>query len=309
MDRPDFYAVHAFAKVAETGNFRAAANALSSPASTVSVQIRRLEDRLGTKLVERTTRRVSLTEEGRHYFEQVRAALDALTEAERAVSGRTSAARGRLRVGAPVELGQAVLGKVLASFTREHPEVEVEIELRNDKIDPLRDGFDVVLETDPPDTSSLVAKKIGAPTKYELLASPAYLESRGVPRHPRDLASHSCLVMGTRHSPVTWRFVRGATRSSIVFRHVSANTWSIIRDLAVAGAGIARLPSYIGTPAIAEGTLVTVLAGFSAPPEQLYAVYVRSNHVPVRVQAFVAVLKEFLDVWPGCLVKPRRSRG
>jgi len=308
MDRPDFHAMTAFAKVAETGNFRAAANALSSPVSTVSVQVRRLEERLGTKLVERTTRRVSLTEEGRLYFEQIRAALDAIAEADRAVSGRTTSARGRLRIGAPLELGQAVLGKVLASFTREHPEVEVEVELRNDKLDPVRDGFDVVLETDPPDTSSLVAKKLGSPTRYELVASPEYLERRGVPRHPRDLASHACLVMGTRHAPTTWRFVRGGTPSSIVFRHVSANTWSIIRDLAVAGAGIARLPSYIGAPAIAERSLVTVLDGFSPPPEQLYAVYVRSAHVPVRVQAFVAAVKHFLDVWPGCLVKPKRSQ-
>ncbi|MDF2695128.1 MAG: Transcriptional regulator, LysR family protein, partial [Labilithrix sp.] len=256
MERPDFSAVSAFAKVAETGNFRAAASALSSPVSTVSVQVRRLEERLGTKLVERTTRRVSLTEEGKIYFEQVRAALDAMAEAERSVSGRALAPRGRLRIGAPLELGQAVFGKVLGPFVEEHPEVELEIELRNDRVDPVRDGFDVVLQTDPPDSSSLVAKKVGTPTTYSLSASPAYLQKRGAPRHPRDLAHHACLVMGTRQSPTTWRFVRGSTRQSIVHRHVSANTWSIVRDLAVAGAGIARLPSYVGAPAIADGTLV-----------------------------------------------------
>jgi DNA-binding transcriptional LysR family regulator len=306
MERPDFAAVSAFAKVAETGNFRAAAISLSSPVSTVSVQVRRLEERLGTKLVERTTRRVTLTEEGRSYFEQVRVALDAMAEAERSVSGRALAARGRLRVGSPLELGQAVFGQVLGPFVEEHPEVELEIELRNDRIDPVRDGFDVVLQTDPPDSSSLVAKKLGAPTKYLLVASPDYLRRRGVPRHPRDLALHTCLVMGTRQAPTTWRFVRGSTRQTLVHRHVSANTWSIVRDLAVAGSGIARLPSYMGAPAVAEGTLVTVLEAFAPPPEQLYAVYVRSPHVPLRIQSFVAALKAFLDVWPGCLAKPGR---
>ncbi|APR88549.1 Transcriptional regulator, LysR family protein [Minicystis rosea] len=310
-NRPDFAAVEAFAKVAETGSFRAAALALAAPASTVSVQVSRLEERLGTKLFERTTRRVSLTEEGRLYFEQVRTAIEAMVEADRSVAGRTGEARGRVRVAAPVELGQAVLGAVIGRYTREHPEVEVAVELTSARVDPLRDGFDVALQLDPPASSSLVARKVGAPMKYWLLASPRYLAERGAPAHPRELAKHACLVMGTRQASTTWSFTRGSSRQSIVHRSATANSWLLLRDLAVAGRGIARLPDYLGTPAIADGTLRPVLDGFCPTPEQMFAVYPRSRYLPLRTSAFVLALKRHLDVWPGCLAQNagRRAEG
>jgi DNA-binding transcriptional LysR family regulator len=310
MNRPDFAAIDAFAKVAEAGSFRAAAALLGSPVSTVSVQVRRLEERLGLKLIERTTRRLSLTDEGRIYFEQVRVALDAMNEAERALAGHAAAGKGRLRVSAPVEFGQAVLGSALARYAESHPDVELEIELTGDARDPVRDGFDVVLAAHPPDTSSLVAKKLGTPTTYQLLASAPYLARRGTPGHPRALSKHACLVMGSRHAPATWHFVRGLHRSAIVHRHVTANSWALLRDLAVAGRGIARLPNYLGAPAIAKGELVPVLEAFTPSPEQMFAVYASGAHVPARLTAFVAVLRGYLEVWPGCLSReaPRQSR-
>jgi len=303
MNRTDFAAVEAFTRVAETGSFRAAALALSAPVSTVSMQVRRLEERLKARLFERSTRRVVLTEEGRRYFEQVRAALDAMMEAENGIEGIRAEARGRLRIAAPVEFGQAVLGRVLGCYGREHPNVEIEVELTGAHLDPMRDGFDVVLQVDPAVSTSLVARKMGTPTQYHLVASSAYLAERGTPAHPRDLSRHTCLVMGTRQAPTTWRFVRGATRLSTVHRQATANSWVLLRDLAVAGCGIARLPDYLVLPALAEGTLVSVLEHFRPPPEQLYAVYVRSPHIPVRLSAFIAALKAHLDVWPGCLAR------
>src|SRR5690606_34316409 len=168
--RPDFAAIEAFARVAETGSFRAAALALAAPVSTVSVQVSRLEERLGVRLFERTTRRVSLTVEGRLYFEQVRAALEVMTEAERSVAARRDEGRGRLRIAAPHGFGEGVLGRVLGRYAKEHPHVEVEIELGAGHVDPLRDGFDVVLQVDPAASSSLVARKVGAATKYRLVA-------------------------------------------------------------------------------------------------------------------------------------------
>lgn len=306
--RRDLAAIEAFAKVAETGSFRAAALALAAPASTVSVQVSRLEERLGIKLFERTTRRVSLTGEGRFYLEQVRSALDAIVEAERSVTGRVGDAHGRLRIAAPVEFGQAVLGRVIERYAREHPGVEVEVQLSGARVDPVRDGFDVAIQVDPPATSSIVARKVGAPTRVRLLASPSYLARRGAPAHPRDLAKHTCLVMGTRDEPTTWRFVRGSTRLSIVHRHATANNWALLRDLAIAGRGIARLPDYLGAPAVAAGELEALLDAFCPPPEQMYAVYPRSRYLPVRISAFVAALKSHLDVWPGCLTRtPARS--
>jgi DNA-binding transcriptional LysR family regulator len=303
-NRPDFAAIEAFARVAETGSFRAAALALAAPVSTVSVQVSRLEGRLGTRLLDRTTRRVRLTDEGRLYFEQVRSALDAVTEAERSVGARSGEARGRLRIAAPSGFGEGVLGRVLGRYAQEHPRVEVEIELGVGRVDPVRDGFDVVIQVDPAESSSLVARKLGAPTKYRLVASADYLARRVAPAHPRDLARHTCLVMGTRREATTWRFVRGAARLAIVHRHVTANSWALVRDLAVAGCGIARLPDYLAAPAISEGRVEPVLDNYCPSAEQLYAVYARSRHVPARLSCFVAALKQFLEVWPGCLPPP-----
>ncbi len=307
MNRPDFAAIDAFAKVAEAGSFRAAAALLASPVSTVSVQVRRLEARLGLKLVERTTRHVSLTDEGRLYFEGVRAALDAMAEAERAVAGRAGGPKGRLRVAAPFEFGQAVLGDALARYAKGHPGVELEIELTGEPRDPMRDGFDVVLTVDPPDSSSLVAKKLGSPTTFQLAASPGYLARHGAPTHPRDLSKHACLVMGSRHAPAAWRFARAGRSSVVVHRHATANSWALLRDLAVAGRGIVRLPNYLGAPAIARGELAPVLDAFTPPPEQMFAVYAKGAHVPERLSAFVSVLRAYLEVWPGCLKRAARS--
>ncbi|UQA59851.1 LysR family transcriptional regulator [Polyangium aurulentum] len=309
--RPDFAAIEAFARVAETGSFRAAALALSAPVSTVSVQVRRLERRLGARLLERTTRRVRLTEEGREYLEKVHAGLDAIAEAERTVSSRGSEARGRLHVAAPVEFGQAVLGRVLGRYAKEHPGVAVDVELVSERVDPVRDGFDVVIEAEPCDSASLVARKLGAPSRRRLVASAEYLARHGVPAHPRELARHTCLVMGTRREAVTWRFTRGGTKLSIVHRHATANSWALLRDLTVAGCGICCLPDYLAAPAISDGKVEEVLAAYAMPAEQMYAVYPRSQHVPARLSTFVAVLRDFLEVWPGCLPKPppRTSAG
>ncbi|AUX42298.1 LysR family transcriptional regulator [Sorangium cellulosum] len=315
--RPDFAAIEAFARVAETGTFRAAALALSAPVSTVSVQVRRLEQRLGARLLERTTRRVRLTEEGREYLEKVRAGLDAIAEAERALSSLRGEPRGRLRVAAPVELGQAVLGRVLGRYAKEQPGVAVEVELTSERVEPVRDGFDVVIQVEPSDTASLVARKLGAPSRRRLVASADYLARHGAPAHPRELPRHTCLVMGTRREAATWRFTRGGATLSIVHRHVTANSWGLLRDLAVAGCGIGCLPDYLAAPAISEGKVEEVLAAYVMPAEQMYAVYPRGRHVPARVSSFVAALRGFLEVWPGCLPKPppraghtgRRDRG
>lgn len=308
MNKPDFAAAIAFAKVAEVGSFRVAAAALASPASTVSVQVRRLEERLGTTLLERTTRHVSLTADGRNYFEQIKSALDVMAEAERAVSGRASKAGGKIRLGVPVDFGHSAVGKVLGAFMLEHPNVQVETELTNERLDPVRDGFDVVIQTDPPDSASLIAKKLGTPRRHRTVASPAYLERAGTPRHPRDLFEHTCLVMGTRQSPATWRFTRAGSHDTIVHRQATANTWPFVRDLALAGCGVARLPDYLAMPEVANGTLLTLLESFAPPPEQMYAVYAKSRHVPMSVQALVTALKEFFDVWPGCLVHRASSK-
>lgn len=168
----------------------------------------------------------------------------------------------------------------------------------------MRDGFDVVLEVEPCDSASLVARKLGAPSRRRLVASADYLARHGAPAHPRELARHTCLVMGTRREATTWRFTRGGTKLSIVHRHATANGWALLRDLAVAGGGICCLPDYLAAPAISEGKVEEVLAAYAMPAEQRYAVYPRGRHVPARLSSFVAALRDFLEVWPGCLPTP-----
>lgn len=303
MNRADFASIETFARVADTGSFRAAALALSIPVSTVSVHVGRLESRLGTKLLERTTRRVVLTFEGQRYLEVVRPALNAMLDADRAFAGQAGDLRGRLRVAAPIEWGQSVLGRVLGGYAREHPEVEVEVHLTEERMDPVRNGFDIVVQSDPASSPSLVGKKLGVPMKQRLLASPRYIAARGTPKHPRDLVKHACLVAGPPRAQTRWRL----GRHSVVHRHATANSGSVCRDLAAAGCGIAKLPDYLGAPALAEGTLVEVLARFAPPPEQLFALYPRSPFVPARVRAFVTALQAHLEVWPGCLLQPRST--
>lgn len=269
----------------------------------MSVQVTRLEERLGTKLFVRTTRKVTLTDEGQRYFEQVLTAIEAMVDADRSIKGLAGEARGRLRIAAPFEFSQAVLGRVLARYREEFPEVQVEAELGEERRDPISDGFDVVLRTDPPERDSLVAKKLGKPTRYQILASPTYLTRHGTPKHPRELTAHTCLTMGTRSSPPTWRFAKGA--AAIVHRHATANSWLFIRDLAIAGFGIGRLPDFLGVPATVEGRLVPVLDAYCPPAEQLFAVYPRSTFVPLRTSAFVSTLQRFLEAWPGCLIDGR----
>ncbi|NUP10125.1 MAG: LysR family transcriptional regulator [Polyangiaceae bacterium] len=300
MNRADFSAIETFVRVAEAGSFRRASVVLSAPASTVSVHVTRLEERLGTKLLERTTRRVSLTDEGRRFYEQVRIGLEAVIEAERSIASGAGDNRGRLRVAAPVEWGQTVLGRVFDVYVQSFPEVELEVILSEDASDPLRDGFDLVVQTEPPSSTSLTAKKLGKPMAYRLLASPAYLSKNAPPEHPRDLARHACIVMGTRSAQARWQL---GARASFVHRHTTANSWTLCRDLAVAGRGIAKLPDYLGAPALAEGSLAEVLDAFRPPPEQLYAVYAKNRHAPARLRGFVAALSEHLSVWPGCLFK------
>jgi DNA-binding transcriptional LysR family regulator len=287
---PDFVAVAAFVRVAEAGSFRAAAASLAAPPSTISVQVSRLEERLGVKLFDRSTRRVALTDEGRRYFDGVRAAVEAVAEADRTLTAPAARLRGTLRVAAPVELGRALLGTVLAKYAREAPEVECQVELADADVDPVRDGFDIVLRVDPSDTTTLVARKLGVPTRSRLFASPAYLAARGVPRHPRELAQHACLVVGTRGAATTWRFGGKASGFVLVHRRPVANDWRVVCDLTVQGCGIARLPDYLGLPEQAKGRLTPVLEAFAPPPEQLHAVYARARHVPPRVQRVVEVL-------------------
>jgi DNA-binding transcriptional LysR family regulator len=195
--------LRAFAKVVELGSFSEAGRQLRLSRSAVSKYVADLENDLGVHLINRTTRRASPTENGQSYYERVLAILADLDAADRSVSHLQSTPRGLLRVNAPMSFGTIKLGPVIADFMALHPELQIQLVLSDEQVDPTQEGLDVTLRIAEPESSSLVARKI-IPIERVLCASPDYLDRHGIPTHPNDLRHHNCLTYGYSQ-PVTSR--------------------------------------------------------------------------------------------------------
>jgi len=296
MPDADLNAVAAFAGVLEAGSFRGAAQALRVPRSTVSRKIAELEDRLGVRLLERTTRSVRLTEAGAAYHRQVAPALEALREAERALSTGQAEPSGRLRIAAPDDFGETIFVEALAEYMRRHPAVEIDIELTNRHVDLLEEGFDLAVRAGPLGDSSLIARRLGRPQPALLHASPAYLRKHGAPRRVEDLARHDCLVL-TGHR--TWPLRRGGRMAEVPVRvRAAASSFQLLRELAVAGHGIAMLPEHIGAASVRSGALRTVLDAAAGPPIPLHVVYPSARHLSAKVRALLEVLEARFPGFP-----------
>jgi DNA-binding transcriptional LysR family regulator len=290
MTDVDLNAVAAFAGVLEAGTFRGAALALRVPRSTISRKIAELEDRLGVRLLERTTRSVRLTDEGAAYHRQVLPALEALREAERTLSTGRVAPSGRLRITAPDFFAtEPAFAEVLAEYMRLHPGVELEVECTNRRVDLLEEGFDLAIRAGHLADSSLVSRRLGRPQQVRLYASPAYLGARGTPRRVEDLARHDCLVLGG--APRSWP-LRRSRRIAEVPVHVraSASGFELLRALALAGHGIARLPEYLATEDVRRGALRTVLDAWAPPPIPLHVVHPSARHLTVKLRKLLELL-------------------
>jgi DNA-binding transcriptional LysR family regulator len=291
----DLNAVVGFAKVVELESFRAAAAALGVPKSTLSRKIAELEDTLGVRLLERTTRRLRLTDAGQAYHQRVAPALDALREAERAVEAQNAKPSGALKLTMTVEGGQAVLAPILAEYLTLHPGVRVQVELTDRRVDLVEEGFDIAIRTGALPDSTLIAKRLSLVGSFRVYASPSYLARRGTPRHPRELGEHDCLVMSAQRTPLTWSFQhRGKPLPIKVRAHAEANSFAILQALAVAGHGIARLPDYLVSPRPRSDDareLRELLSAFAPPPMPWHVVYPSSRHLSPKVRAFVELLE------------------
>jgi len=289
-DAIDLNAVTIFLGIAEAQTFRGAAKALGIPASTVSAKLAQLESDLGVRLFERTTRVVRLTDAGRRYRELAMPAVEALVEARRALSDLHAAPSGLLRVTAPMELGQFVLGPVLTTYLGRYPDVRVHVDLTSRRVNLVEDGFDVALRAGELRDSSLISRALGAPHAFVICASRSYLARRGTPKHPRDLARHACLLMHDHQAPAEWELTDGSRRIAVrVGGTVSVNSFTLLRELAIAGLGIARLPRFVAAPALADGSLRAVLRGYSLV-QSFHALYPSSRHLSPRVRTFLDVL-------------------
>lgn len=296
MKISDLAAVLAFAKVAELKSFRAAARALDAPKSTVSRKVSELEDRLGVRLFERTTRAVRLTGAGESYYRQVAPGLQAMSEAERGLADEQATPTGVLRVTAPTEFAQFALGRVIGEYLHRCPSVEVQVELTDRMVNLVEEGFDVGIRPGMLPDSTLMVRKIGAPERLRVYASNDYLRRRNAPRHPEELTDHDCLVMSSMSRPTTWVFRERDRPITVQVRpRIAVNSFHMLCDLTIAGQGIARLPEFIGERERAKGILHTVLDEFTEPGRHWQLVYPSSRNASSKV---AALLELFGDITP-----------
>jgi len=290
-----------FVRVVETGGFTRAAEALGLPASSVSRAVAKLEGELGVTLLERTTRKITLTEAGRAFFERAREALAGLEEANALALDAAREVHGVVRIALPPEFG-AKLGGVFNAFATEHPRIRIEVTFTGRGAELVGDLVDIALVLGKLPDSALVTRRLGESID-KLYASPGYVRVHGQPRRVADLAKHETVLSRAVGGEARWELdgPRGAERVDVVGRMVGDHVQFMI-DAAIGGLGIALLPSWIGDPLVDAGKLVAILPRFSTTT-QLHLLTHGSRHLPRRV----ALLRDFLyDTMSKVCAKPDR---
>jgi DNA-binding transcriptional LysR family regulator len=293
MDR--FDAMTAFVAVCETQSLTAAARRLGHSPSVMSRQIAALEARLGTRLFQRTTRQISLTEAGARYLERTRRILADLDEAERAAQSERAEPSGRLSVTAPLIFGRLHVAPLLARFVQRHPKVSVELALSDRFVNLVEEGHDLAIRIGHLPDSQLIARRFGE-TRRALVASPAYLARAGIPQHPHDLAGHDTIAFMPGTPPFDWHFSEagGDLKVGLAPRFLT-NSGDTAIALALDGVGIARVLYYQVRDAVSQGRLVEVLAPFAPEPMPIHAVYPSARFLSGKVRAFVELMAEVAD--------------
>jgi DNA-binding transcriptional LysR family regulator len=282
-------ALDAFCRVVEAGSFSAAAAELNVSHTVISKQVRQLETALGAQLLNRTTRKLALTEAGRGYYERARRILDDMQDADLALSAHHATPRGTLRINAPMAFGTLDVARWLPRFMARYPELKIDLVCNDHMLDLIDEGFDVALRLARklPD-STLAARKLGT-SSIIVVASPAYLQKHGTPQTLNDLEQHNCLVYTLASKPSDWTFTLpgGGERTVTVRGSLQANTSVVLREAALAGVGIAAAADFIIRDDVARGDLVPVLPGHPMPPRALYAVYPHNRHLSPKVRALI----------------------
>ncbi|WP_295880378.1 LysR family transcriptional regulator [uncultured Thiohalocapsa sp.] len=293
MSLPDITTLATFVAVVDHGGFSRAAERLDTTAGAVSRRIAALERHLGLRLINRTTRQLNLTEAGEHYYRDVSAILQALSEAEDRVSHLSEAPSGELRVAAPLSFGVRALAPLLPDFHARYPALHLLLDLDDRMVDIVAAGADLALRIGPLTDSSLVARRI-ARFERVFCAAPAYLDRRGRPRTPAELRDHACLRYSNLGVREEWTLHRredpGTTQTLEVTGPLCANNGDLLRHAAIAGMGICTLPRFIVAEDLDSGALECVLGDWRAPPLMLSAVWPSRRFVPAKVRVFVDYL-------------------
>ncbi len=276
--------------VVSEGSFSRAAERLSMSPQLVSKYVAQLESRLGARLINRSTRRLSVTEVGQAYYERCGDVLADIDEMENAVGDATAAARGKLRINAPMTFGTMHLSRAIADYQCAQPAVSVDLTLDDRVVDIVSEGYDIAIRIGRLRESSLVARKL-APVRLVVCGAPEYLAERGIPETPRDLEDHECLRYTLSSDSGRWEFREGDETHAIkVNGSFLANNGDAIRLAALAGRGLALQPTFIVGDDIRAGRLQLLLQGYEVDPMGVYAVYAHRKYLSGKVRTFVDYL-------------------
>jgi len=282
-----------FVRVVDSGSFTKAATQLGLSRAVVSKYISRLEARLGARLLNRTTRRLSLTEAGAALYANSRDALGQIEEAETEISKLQAEPRGLLKINAPMSFGILHIAPALPAFLARYPDITVEMLMDDRIVDLVEEGFDLAIRIARLADSALVASKI-APCRQVVCAAREYLERQGVPIHPEDLRNHNCIVYTYASSPNVWRFIglNGNAVTVPVRGNLRVNSGLAEREAALQGLGVIILPTFYVGEDIRAGRLQAVLTNFKARELTVYAVYPERKYLAPKVRVFIDFFRE-----------------
>jgi DNA-binding transcriptional LysR family regulator len=293
MDR--FENTRVFAAVVETGNFTAAAERLGISRAAASKHVLQLEERLSARLLNRTTRRVSVTEAGRAFYQQCRRILADLEEAERSAGELHNEPRGELRIIAPTNFGLAEIGSAITDLVLAYPRLRINLTLNDHVTDPIAEGYDIAISVGRPRgaSSSLIARKLNSSRRI-LCAAPDYLARRGTPRWPEDLAQHACLTYSYLEPPDEWHLIgHDGERVVKISGPIVTSHREVLKTAAVRGLGIAYGPVMFFREDLKAGHVIEVLPKFKLPEATIYAVYPAGQQRSAKVRAFNDFMRRY----------------
>jgi DNA-binding transcriptional LysR family regulator len=296
-----------FVRVAELGSFSAVAQQLGVARSVVTRQMTALEGHLGTRLMVRSTRRLSLTSAGTAYLEKCRVILNLVEAAETDVAEDRAVARGSIRIGLPLSFGLKRLAPLLLEFAAEHPQVSLAMDYTDRRVDLVEEGFDLSIRITSRLRPGDVVRRLGS-CRLVTVASPDYLARHGRPLQPADLAGHECLAYTGDSSPGAWTYGAGERAETVIVRsRLSANNGDMLADAAARGLGITLQPDFIAGPYLADGRLEQVLEAFAPEELGVYALLPGTRHMPYRVRALIDFLAARLTPSAGAGARSSRS--
>lgn len=280
-----------FVQVVDQHSFSAAGEKLGVVKSVLSRRVSELESRLGVKLLNRTTRQLSLTDAGEQLYQQASVFLTELVEAEQKIADEQIALSGRIRVAAPLSFGVRHLSPAVSEFITDNPAINVCLDLNDREIDLVAEGFDLAIRIGEMKDSTLIARRLGI-IRFATLASPEYLKARGVPQHPQDLSEHDGLFYSNITDKQQWSYVDGKQSLSVIPQNrLSANNGDFLTRAALTGLGITHCPTFLVDEYVRDGRLTVILKEFQAQPVGIYALFPPGRLIPRRTKALVDFLQ------------------